>query len=90
METTIEGNLWYHDWYFSYSLRSRLPFIVCEGAKNMSSVELTIFDNEATSWNVVDLAPIRLSWLTPYATHGSSSSSLMMGGRSTVIALTGI
>jgi hypothetical protein len=31
--------------------------MTCDGAKKSISVELTILDKDATSWNVVDRAP---------------------------------
>lgn len=39
--------------------------MVWDGAKNINSVEFTILDNEATSWNVVDRQPGRGSWFMP-------------------------
>lgn len=56
----------------------------------MYEVELTILDNVATRLNVEDFALGFRIPFTPYATQPSSSSSLIIGGNSTVIAFVGI
>lgn len=61
--------------------------MICDGAKNMSSVELTILDR-AAHWRKVDArAPGRRLAGEFSGPQGSSSSASLTGGSSTVIAL---
>lgn len=90
VEDSIEGSCLYQLVYFRYSFKSSDPFIIWAGAKNMSSVELTIFDNAAHCRNVMALAP-GLRYDGEFGgPQGLSSSSSSSDGSSTVIELVSI